>query len=608
MHLLKKGWSACMVAALLNDADLICRLIHEGGDNPDFVNERGESALIVASGLGHADCVQALVHGKADVNLVSKNGCTPIALCAQKGHVSALRHLKEAHLNAQVQGAPPIMWSIQTRHDDCVEALLDMGADVEVRDMYGTTPLVEACIFGNANVVRMLLERGADADNPSLKGLTALMHCVQREHLKCTQILIDAKADLDAQEPTQKTTALMFSLTRDPAFATRLVQAGADLEARDSLGGTVLNQAAHVGVNVQLLLDAKASVHTTDDGGWTPLLRAAYRRHVDVVHALVRAGADVEHVELSGANALILALRNEHLDVASALVECGANVDAVTPTGMSPLFACCSNGFGRGVRFLVDHGSEAAKTLVETGAVTIGNRMLGRVERKEGMDDEALVAEWLQQQPSEPSHAKADSEPPHAKAARELLEEEEEEKKQAASSSSRGRRSKNSKERARAEERRRRVEQERERKKEDALRKEQETAARTADEAIRNAIRRADDAWKAGERKDAKRRLSTAAERHFPHASASAKDELRAKREGFLSVEREERKKAATPPPAEKKEDDKECVVCLDEEASHACSPCGHVCLCASCVALVKEKTTCPKCRANVDHFLRLYY
>jgi len=61
-------------------------------------------------------------------------------------------------------------------------------------------------------------------------------------------------------------------------------------------------------------------------------------------------------------------------------------------------------------------------------------------------------------------------------------------------------------------------------------------------------------------------------------------------------------------------EDEKRCSVCKENEKTHACIPCGHMCLCALCAedlskrALQKQTNAkCPLCRLDVDKFIRIY-
>ena len=50
------------------------------------------------------------------------------------------------------------------------------------------------------------------------------------------------------------------------------------------------------------------------------------------------------------------------------------------------------------------------------------------------------------------------------------------------------------------------------------------------------------------------------------------------------------------------------CVVCLSGDSTHALVPCGHVCVCGTCLgAVVGRERRCPMCRATVDSSMRVY-
>jgi len=46
-----------------------------------------------------------------------------------------------------------------------------------------------------------------------------------------------------------------------------------------------------------------------------------------------------------------------------------------------------------------------------------------------------------------------------------------------------------------------------------------------------------------------------------------------------------------------------ECVVCSDRKAGVLFRPCGHMCACESCAALMKK---CVQCRAQIQHMVPL--
>ena len=51
-----------------------------------------------------------------------------------------------------------------------VEALLEAGCEVDIRDKRGATPLMLACLFGNVEMVKLLLENRADLEARDKEG------------------------------------------------------------------------------------------------------------------------------------------------------------------------------------------------------------------------------------------------------------------------------------------------------------------------------------------------------------------------------------------------------------------------------------------------------
>lgn len=47
------------------------------------------------------------------------------------------------------------------------------------------------------------------------------------------------------------------------------------------------------------------------------------------------------------------------------------------------------------------------------------------------------------------------------------------------------------------------------------------------------------------------------------------------------------------------------CIVCLDKPRDIVVIPCGHICICSSCVQLVNNK--CPICRMKIDRVVPMF-
>jgi ankyrin repeat protein len=72
---------------------------------------------------------------------------------------------------------------------DLVEAMLQHGAKINVRDQYGWTPLMWAVGGHHVNIVRVLLNHGADAHLADKNGVTALMLARQNQGFEIEEML-----------------------------------------------------------------------------------------------------------------------------------------------------------------------------------------------------------------------------------------------------------------------------------------------------------------------------------------------------------------------------------------------------------------------------------
>lgn len=146
---------------------------------------------------------------------------------------------------------------------------------------------------------------------------------------------------------------------RQADAARALIDAGADLNARDNNGWTLLTSAAssgHADV-VKLLLGAGADVNARSVSGSTPLSWAVTAGHADVAKLLIGAGADVNAQDKDGWTLLHWAASSGHADVAKVLLDGGADVNARDKDGSTPLRMAMSWGH-----------ADAAKVLVAAGA------------------------------------------------------------------------------------------------------------------------------------------------------------------------------------------------------------------------------------------------
>ncbi len=203
-----------------------------------------------------------------------------------------------------------------------VGRLLDDGADANATDERGITPLHAATRSAQIRdedvlpLVRKLLAAGADprAALPAdvdvglvqgEAGMTALHFLVVMrgradERCEAVRLLIEAGADPNARTARAGQTPLHLCHYGEVGVTSLLVDAGGDPGARtiaerygDLPGTTPLHTAAYSATHVAALLESsRIDVNAVDAEGLTALHRAVIGNAVEVVDALLRAGAD----------------------------------------------------------------------------------------------------------------------------------------------------------------------------------------------------------------------------------------------------------------------------------------------------------------------------
>ena len=71
------------------------------------------------------------------------------------------------------EGATPLILVAQMYNREIVAALIEAGADVNVAGEDGVTPLMNAARKGYSGLVRQLIESGCDVNRTEINGATA---------------------------------------------------------------------------------------------------------------------------------------------------------------------------------------------------------------------------------------------------------------------------------------------------------------------------------------------------------------------------------------------------------------------------------------------------
>jgi ankyrin repeat protein len=76
---------------------------------------------------------------------------------------------------------------------------IDNGADVNVKNKEGYTPLHRACIWGYLNIAKLLIENKADVNIKTNRGSASLHFACSWGYLNIVKLLIENSADVNAK-------------------------------------------------------------------------------------------------------------------------------------------------------------------------------------------------------------------------------------------------------------------------------------------------------------------------------------------------------------------------------------------------------------------------
>lgn len=250
-----------------------------------------------------------------------------------------------------------------------LRAWIDQGAEFrnEVADEAPARPidpglaaLIAAVRSGRRATVESMLAANRDFVAPKdPAGSTLLHHAAGFGALDTLTLLLDAGADVNAKN-RRGSTPLHWAID-DEAKVRVLLTRGAGVNARQVEGRTPLYQAATLGNGsavLRLLLAKGADPNLAIANGRTPLMAAAGRGDVEALTLLIEAKAKIDARNGAGETALILAAGDGNPQAVRLLLENGADVHAKTKRNETALGNAGTAGNPEVVRVLLDHGAE----------------------------------------------------------------------------------------------------------------------------------------------------------------------------------------------------------------------------------------------------------
>src|SRR4029077_7243299 len=321
----QKKQTALMWAAAQSQAPMVRELIAHGADvnARAFVNITANAMFTTATPLDWPSNVSA----EPRAGYRAPGGLTPLLYAAREGCVDCVRALVEAKANVDLQdpeGVTPLIMAVSNMHCDAAAILIKAGANLDKWDLWGRSPLWSAV---DVNTI----PHGGRADRPSLDETTSLqiiemlLNAGANPNLQLKLLPpyrnIGADRGVDSMLTIGTTPLLRAAKALDAPAIALLLKHGALPNLPNMRGTTPVMAAAGLGSvdadtrgvyttedtaqrsveSLRLILDAGGEINARDNiRGQTPLHGAAFWGWTPAVELLVARGADLNAKDNQG--------------------------------------------------------------------------------------------------------------------------------------------------------------------------------------------------------------------------------------------------------------------------------------------------------------------
>ncbi|KAK2146160.1 hypothetical protein LSH36_628g03062 [Paralvinella palmiformis] len=216
--------TAVHYAAIADKPAMVHWLLDRGAEIN--INGDGRTPLHIAAVRGNEQIVRSLVEHSARLDTRDNFHFTPISLACLRGHLAIVRYLMDARPPGVAYDLPECLRKAsESGHVSVVRYLLEQGADVNVANPAGETALGLAA-KGQCQTTVVLLTNGANVNVVDHRGYSPLQQALIRDQREISALLIRHGAALRTHTASVESPLHIAFTMSNPILVKYILQAG----------------------------------------------------------------------------------------------------------------------------------------------------------------------------------------------------------------------------------------------------------------------------------------------------------------------------------------------------------------------------------------------
>jgi len=308
--------------------------------------EEDSDTLHDAVKYGHLGTVSGLCKEGVDVNMCDGDNNTPLGVLVQsrKGKFSP-------------------------NDVTILNVLLAHEADVNMLDRNGCTPLIYAVKFNNPEVVWLLLEAGASASFKvkDKYGKSALDYMQLDSSPQRTYPSSDVEFAAKVEARKKKALAIQYFLSKAGGVKmSSLIDYGRpnyfgvdfDVSQERDTALMIAIKTGQIADVEKLCFEERGTINASDKTGYSPLVLAIGKDRLDCVSLLLKNGATFDDVDKNGCTVLMYAVEKGNVEIVEALLKASPDLNQQNSQHQTALMVAAKKGNVEIVKALLKAGAD----------------------------------------------------------------------------------------------------------------------------------------------------------------------------------------------------------------------------------------------------------